>query len=299
MMSKQEETVGVSPELNQEIEGAVTDAVEKAEAVRKAAEDHAKPGDEPTTEPGEDKGANADVPPPEGDKGGKKDDPPPPETISDDLIERAIRAGIPMKDAREIKNSEVLGRMCEKLESAGKATEERKPGGDSKEEGGDDPLKDVPDLNPEEYDEKIVAGFKAMKDIIRKQHAMIAKLGEGSARQEEATIDTRLQGLGKAFAEAAPAGSEKRAELEKKITVLKAGYKAAGEDVADDAVFQEAAKIALGDVEDSEADGRKAAALDKRRKLHLNRPSGSSIKPAGDVLADVAAEIDARFGEKK
>lgn len=292
-MSKQEETVVVSPELNQEIEGAVTDAVEKAESERKAAA-----GDKEDPPPAA-AGEKQDDQPPEENKGGKKEEDTP-AGIPDDLIERAIRAGIPMKDAREIKSAEVLGRMCEKLESAAKPADERKPGGEAKkDEGGDDPLNDVPDLDPAEYDEKIVAGFKAMKDIIRKQQTVIAKLGEGAARQEQATTDTRLHGLGKAFAEAAPAGSEKRAELEKKINVLKAGYKAAGEDVEEDAVFQEAAKIVLGDVEDSEADARKAAVLDKRRKLHLSRPSGSSVKPAGDVLSDVAAEIDARFGEKK
>lgn len=290
-MSKQEETVVVNPELNQEIEGAVTDAVEKVEAERAAAAEGKE--DPPPAAAGE----KQDDQPPEENKGGKTEEGAP-AGIPDDLIERAIHAGIPMKDVREIKNPEILGRMCEKLESAVKPADERKPGSDEKQdEGGDDPLDGVPDLDPEEYDEKIVAGFKAMKDIIRKQQAVIAKLGDGAARREESTIDTRLNGLGKAFADAAPAGSEKRAELEKKINILKAGYKAAGEDVEEDAVFQEAVKIVLGDVEDSEADARKAAALDKRRKLHLNRPSGSSFKAAGDVLSDVAAEIDAKFGK--
>ena len=115
--------------------------------------------------------------------------------------------------------------------------------------------------------------------------------GDGDA------ITKQLQKLGQDYADAAPAGSGERAELEKKLRVLKAGYKAAGEEIAENDLFAEAAKMVLGDVVDEGKAASKADQVAARKKLHLGRPSGTSIKPKGDVFEDVAKEIDAVFGK--
>jgi hypothetical protein len=296
-------TATIGTELEQEIEGAVTQVVEQAEAERKAGEKAA--GDDPATPAADDGNVTQaqDGQPVAGEaEDGKKadgdgGDTPESGGIPDDLIERAIRAGIPMKDAREFKSAEFLERMCGKLEEKAKPADGQSPGGEASDgKGDDDPLAGIPDLDPNEYDEDIVKGFKNLKDIIRKQQEMIAKLGEGTSRQG-ATIDSRLQQLGDAFAKAAPAGSEKRARLESKVNVLKAGYKAAGETIDEDAVFQEAVQLVLGDVQAEVSEANKAESLKKRKGLHLNRPTSAGFKPVGDVFAEVADELDACFSK--
>lgn len=295
-------TATIGTEIEQEIKGAVTQVVEQAEAERKAGGKTA--GDDSATPAADDGNVTQaqDAPPVAGEAedgkkaGGDGGDTPESGGISDDLIERAIRAGIPMKDAREFKSAELLERMCGKLEEKAKPADGQSPGGEASDGKGDeDPLAGIPDLDPNEYDEEIVKGFKNLKDIIRKQQEMIVTLGEGAPRQ--ATIDSRLQQLGDAFAKAAPAGSEKRAQLESKVSVLKAGYKAAGETVDEDAVFQEAVQLVLSDVQAEVSEASKAESLKKRKGLHLNRPTSAGFKPVGDVFAEVADELDARFSK--
>ncbi len=284
----------ISAELTQEIEGAVNVAAEKAEAERKALEEEVKKqeqqevAEEPEQEQ-EQKAATKKEELPEEEPNDKK-----PPAITDDLIERAVKAGLSLKDAKEFTNSELLARMVERLEETTKPADEKPPAGETK--AGDDPafkIDDIPDLDPEEYDEEVVAGFKTMKALIKQQSEELAALRSGNTSGD--AITTQLQKLGKEYADAAPAGSGERAELEKKLRILKAGYKAAGEEVADGDLFAEAAKFVLGDVIGEKKEAQKAEQLAKRRQLHLSRPSGSADKPKGDPLAEIAREVDAAF----
>jgi hypothetical protein len=296
-IEKKEEVTTVSDELTQEIEGAVTNVVEQAEAERKERQQSAAPAADgqqaATTDDDGDGGDTANADTKDGDKDGDK-------AVTDDLIERAVKAGLSLKDAQSITDPELLTRVVERIESTKKAADEKLPAGEKKEDAQDDdasdPLDGIPDLDPEEYDEKIVAGFKAMKDIIKLQRQELSAMKTRSGGDGDA-ITKQLQKLGQDYADAAPAGSGERAELEKKLRVLKAGYKAAGEEIAENDLFAEAAKMVLGDVVDERKTASKADQVAARKKLHLGRPSGTSIKPKGDVFEDVAKEIDAVFGK--
>jgi hypothetical protein len=296
-IEKKEEVTTVNDELTQEIEGAVTNVVEQAEAERKERQQSAAPAADgqqaATTDDDGDGGDTANADTKDGDKDGDK-------AVTDDLIERAVKAGLSLKDAQSITDPELLTRVVERIESTKKAADEKLPAGEKKEDAQDDdasdPLDGIPDLDPEEYDEKIVAGFKAMKDIIKLQRQELSAMKTRSGGDGDA-ITKQLQKLGQDYADAAPAGSGERAELEKKLRVLKAGYKAAGEEIAENDLFAEAAKMVLGDVVDERKTARKADQVAARKKLHLGRPSGTSTKPKGDVFEDVAKEIDAVFGK--
>lgn len=296
-IEKKEEVTTVSDELTQEIEGAVTNVVEQAEAERKERQQSAAPAADgqqaATTDDDGDGGDTANADTKDSDEDGDK-------AVTDDLIERAVKAGLSLKDAQSITDPELLTRVVERIESTKKAADEKLPAGEKKEDAQDDdasdPLDGIPDLDPEEYDEKIVAGFKAMKDIIKLQRQELSAMKTRSGGDGDA-ITKQLQKLGQDYADAAPAGSGERAELEKKLRVLKAGYKAAGEEIAENDLFAEAAKMVLGDVVDERKTASKADQVAARKKLHLGRPSGTSIKPKGDVFEDVAKEIDAVFGK--
>lgn len=296
-IEKKEEVTTVNDELTQEIEGAVTNVVEQAEAERKERQQSAAPAADgqqaATTDDDGDGGDTANADTKDGDKDGDK-------AVTDDLIERAVKAGLSLKDAQSMTDPELLTRVVERIESTQKAADEKLPAGEKKEDAQDDdasdPLDGIPDLDPEEYDEKIVAGFKAMKDIIKLQRQELSAMKTRSGGDGDA-ITKQLQKLGQDYADAAPAGSGERAELEKKLRVLKAGYKAAGEEIAENDLFAEAAKMVLGDVVDERKAASKADQVAARKKLHLGRPSGTSIKPKGDVFEDVAKEIDAVFGK--
>lgn len=291
-IEKKEEVTTVNDELTQEIEGAVTNVVEQAEAERKERQ-QADGQQAATTDDDGDGGDTAKADTKDGDKDGDK-------AVTDDLIERAVKAGLSLKDAQSMTDPELLTRVVERIESTKKAADEKLPAGEKKEDAQDDdasdPLDGIPDLDPEEYDEKIVAGFKAMKDIIKLQRQELSAMATRSGGDGDA-ITKQLQKLGQGYADAAPAGSGERAELEKKLRVLKAGYKAAGEEIAENDLFAEAAKMVLGDVVDEGKTASKADQVAARKKLHLGRPSGTSTKPKGDVFEDVAKEIDAVFGK--
>lgn len=291
-IEKKEEVTTVNDELTQEIEGAVTNVVEQAEAERK--ERQQTDGQQTaTTDDDGDGGDTAKADTKDGDKDGDK-------AVTDDLIERAVKAGLSLKDAQSMTDPELLTRVVERIESTQKPADEKPPAGEKKDDAQDDdasdPLDGIPDLDPEEYDEKIVAGFKAMKDIIKLQRQELSAMKTRSGGDGDA-ITKQLQKLGQDYADAAPAGSGERAELEKKLRVLKAGYKAAGEEIAENDLFAEAAKMVLGDVVDEGKTASKADQVAARKKLHLGRPSGTSTKPKGDVFEDVAKEIDAVFGK--
>jgi hypothetical protein len=215
-------------------------------------------------------------------------------------------------DARSFQKAEALERMCVMLEKRAEGDGGGAGAGAEGDGGAEkpDPLDAIPDLDPNEYDEKVVAGFKAMKDIIRSQRETIASVqGEGNTRQAS-WFDGQVAALGKGFVEAVGTGdrakldpngpqAKKLTDLQAKFDVLSAGYKAAGQDMSRESVFQEAVSIVLGDVKAKAESAVKADALGRRRGQHVNRPSGHGNKPTTDAFADVAAVLDAKhFGKK-
>jgi hypothetical protein len=218
-----------------------------------------------------------------------------------------------ISDARAFGSPEALERITVALESRdGGAKGDKKPEAEAAKKDEElDPVADIPDLDPDDYDEKVVAGFKAMKDLIRKQHQVISGMRSDGANRDGSWFEGQVAALGDGFTEALGAGGDrskldpaspqaaKRAELETKFKILEAGYKAADQKIDRETVFKEAVSLVLGDVAAKVSSDAKAKALEQRKTQHVARPSGGRQAPATNVLADVAAQIDAKFGGKK
>ena len=279
----------VPTDMKAEIEGAVEVAVTEIEKERKERNPDDKDENETVVE--EVEKPEVVVDPPVVDA----------TAITDELVERAVKAGMSISDAKTFQKADALGRMCDMLEKGSKKADEVKVVDEV------DPLAAIPDLDPEKYDEQVVAGFKAMKDIIRTQQAAIkAGQSEGGKAQATSWFDGQVAALGSAFAESVGTGDrakldpngpqvKKLAELEGKFDVLKAGYKAAGKEVDGAIVFKEAVAFVLGDVQAKADSSVKARGLGERRNLHIQRPSGVTAKPQADAFGDVAAALDKKF----
>lgn len=317
--------------LRDEIDGAVTEAIQKIESDRKppeAGEESraaAEPKEDLPPDKGQDGGEKAQEGETSGDDGKKKDEKKTDDAgkepeVSDILVERAIKAGMSISDARSFKKAEALERVCgvleKKRESSGGDSAGDKKDGDKK--GDEDPLAAIPDLDPkdldpEEYDEKVIAvvgAVKALKAFVRKQQETIGGLLREGKSRDSSWFDGQVASLGEVFAEVVGDGNrakmdpgspqaKKLADLESKFNVLSAGYKAAGQEVSREAAFNEAVSIVLGDVKAKSEATLKAGKLDDRKRQHVARPSGASVKPTTDPLADVAGELDRKYFGKK
>ncbi len=222
-----------------------------------------------------------------------QDDPPAEEDgLSDDLIERAVKAGLSISEAKQYPNEALLSAVCGRIEGLSAGTGSRTGAGDEG-PGEETPAKDdllsmIPDLDPDEFDERIVDGFKNMKEIIRQQQETISGLEGG---QSEDWVTTKLAGV-KDFTKG---DSEKEGAVRGKFDVLTAGYKAAGHEVSRETAFDEAARLVLGtDMEAAKASAKKQAAK-KRSGQHIQRPSGSRVSAKADVDAEVADELNRKF----
>lgn len=312
------ESVKVKPALASEINAAVGE-MKKAKEDRVAAEAAAAPvvpekkelppAKHQASEDG--KSGDADAGKPEEKK--VEVEAPKADAPSDSHIERAIKAGIPMADAKSFQSASALERVCTLMETRaadGKVAAGDKKDGKNAEADVKDPLESIPDLDPEKYDEQVVAGFKAMKDIIRSQQQVIQSVKADGVSRDGSWFDGQVAKLGEGFVEAVgngdrskldPAGPQaaKRAALEDKFTVLSAGYKAAGKDIGREAVFGEAVSIVLGDVSAKVAEAARAEKLAKRVTQHVARPTGAKATPTPDVFEETAAKLDRKFFSKK
>jgi len=314
-------TPNISADVFAEIEGAVEVAGMAADAERKAREPIPDP-DKEEVPPEEDAPIEDDpakeLPPtkdPAPDVGEAEEGEDPivetDDEIADTLIERAVKAGLGIADARSFKTANALENVCATLEK--RTVPAKDEGGETQEEEAEDAdslLAAIPDLDPEDYDEKVVAGFKAMKSLIAAQQNVIKGMKNEGKSRDASWFDGQIAALGVDYVEAVGTGdrsklvagspqAEKLGELENKFSVLSAGYKAAGQDVEQKAVFNEAVQLVMGDVTEGAAEAKKRDALAKRSKLHISRPSGADIKPKTDALADAADALDTKYFGKK
>ena len=222
--------------------------------------------------------------------------------IDDSHIERAVKAGMSITDAREFKSADALERMCNMLEKSSDDSNGDDDEGAAKiSKEGNDLLDGIPDLDPDEYDAEIVSGFKAMKDIIRAQNELINGIKGGS---DLSWFDNQIDSLGEGFVESVgnsasiKAGSPqagKRDELKVKFDVLTAGYKGIGSDKSRDEIFNEASKLVLGDVAAKVRNDDKSAKLGKRVSQHVSRPTGQNQKSKNDAFEDVSEMLDKKY----
>lgn len=215
--------------------------------------------------------------------------------LPNELIERAVKAGLSLDEVNQYPNEALLSKVLERIEgSAGEAGSQAGAGEVAPGEGADastsmdDLLSSIPDLDPDEYDEKVVSGFKSLKEIIKRQNETIEGM-QGAKKQDFFT--TQLEGV-KDFTKGDPA---KVAGVREKFDVLKAGYKAAGKSVTDETVFNEAAKLVLGSEMEAARQSKKGKAAGKRSAQRIQRPTGRKASAKPTVQDEVAAELDRKF----
>jgi len=303
----------VSTEMAEEIDAGVEEAMVSVESDRKdreAAEDNGADPDKKILPPekvrtGEEElggktpgDGNEDdktvVTKPDGDVVPAGDD-----VLTNEVLERAVKAGLSMAEAKQYPNASLLGGMCDRLEKQGKVAESGTDGDDADDAGDVDPLAAIPDLDPEEYDEGVVKAFAAIKDVVRQQQETISGLTANGKDGAKSSFDSKVEGLGEEFGKALEAAPEKRVALQEQVEVLTAGYKAAGKDVDQGTIFDQAVSISLGDVATQIATDAKTVALGKRATQHVSRPGGPTATPTTDAFEDVADEVDRAYFDKK
>ena len=164
-----------------------------------------------------------DNPPDNADEGGKSEgaasaaepEEPAKSAIDDALMERAVKAGISLADARSFASPEALERICTALEAKGATTGADDPAGDDK---GGEPAErsasaDIPELSEDEYDADLVKVFNGLRSLVIQQGETIKALTEAgkAAADEAAKKSAEAEEAAKAKAEA-----EKAAALEKR-----------------------------------------------------------------------------------
>jgi len=231
--------------------------------------------------------------------------------LDDETLQRAVDAGMKLKDAKAFKgNKSGLENVIALLESrsAAKPTEDREVAKAKAED-------ELPDLDPNEYDEKVVAHFKALKAQRAKDDERIAALEQQLHQQKvesaEEWFDGQIKDLGEDFEAVLGKGTvkdiafgsaafKKRGEIAERMEVLANGYIASGKPVpSDKALFDESVKIVL-EKEIKAADERKLASkLEKRAGQHIARAGGSATKPRKSAEEEVISEIDEKIARMK
>ena len=273
-----------------EIEGAVEQVVKDAST---------DGGEEPKDEPKDPVPAAPEPAPDEQpDKGG--DDA---FTVGDAEIERAVKAGLSVADARSFKDKGAFERVVSALEKkAGTppkdtASTEQPDGGDGEEDSADDDIPTLPEN--EDYDEKLVKVVNSLGKMVKDLRTENRKLREaGKAATEQSFFDSQYDGLDDAVR--TKAGEAGKAKVQAKFKMLEAGYKAMKAEISREDIFKEAAELAIGDVLRENAAASKAAKIDGRKNLRLAQPSGenrggTAKRTEEDELRDVARLVSDKF----
>jgi hypothetical protein len=215
-----------------------------------------------------------------------------PEPLTDELLERAVKAGMSMKNARKFPDAESLTEALAVLggdEGSGES-DEVKPTGEKK-SAIDAALDAIPDLDPEEYDESLVGSIKSLKELVRQQSKQIEALSQSKSGT---WMEEQINTLGD-VAKTVRDNPDKKSALLKKFAVLKAGYNATNESVPEEEIFQEAAEMTLGDELSKAADRGKSSAAQKRSAQRIARPSSQPIEPTKSVEQETAEMLREKF----
>ena len=242
-----------------------------------------------------------------------------PAVISDDVIVRAVRAGLSLADARSFSSEDSLGRVIERLESINRESVKKPPAAKKEAE---DIFKDLPTLDPETYEPDIIKTFEALKTIIKKQGEVIQSYGQqtdsinkqNKETQQEATnrwFDSKIADLGKDFesilgagaTNALPLGSSqaaKRDEIANKTAALLTGYRATGQKLpSKDVVFEEAARIVLKDEYVKAQEARLQKQIEDRDSQIIARASSDTNgKATKTPQEEIAAALNEKYFKK-
>lgn len=203
----------------------------------------------------------------------------------DALIERAVKAGLSVADAKAFANGEMADRILSALEAA-KSPKETKADAATETSDAVNPVDDFAEMltnieNDKDEDgepnfsPEFVKLFKALGSRFDAMKKEIAELrGAGESAKKQTAFDKAFDGLDEGVREHVDAAS--KSQLKKKFDFLKAAHDSAQDGATDEEVFDEAKSIVLGDVVSRAQADSELAALAKRKSLALARPGGES-----------------------
>lgn len=132
-------------------------------------------------------------------------------TISDELIERAVKAGISLADTRTFTDPKVLERTIALVEGKSGSKPDTTTDGGNKGNGEGFSADNLPaELSEDEFDEGLVKAFNGMRNLVIEQGKLLAKYAkewDSSKAAQEAEAAAKAQ---------AQAEAKKKAALEKR-----------------------------------------------------------------------------------
>ena len=256
----------------------ILDEIEKiAESEAAVAEPKGGAPDEPADDAGEPAEKPADA-----------ESDPAPFVPDDDLVERAVKAGLSMSDAKSFHSKEFAEKIISALETRNQPAP--KAGAEGEETPAEAEL-EVPALpEDEDYDPKLVAAFNGMGRMLKqlaKENAELRKAGQSAA--EQSFFDMQYGGLDEGLR--AHVDAARKSQLKSKFAMLEAGYKATGAKVERERVFKEAVSLALGDLQAKAGEEKKSAALKQRQGVRLAPPGREPASRRPQSQQDAEAEV--------
>jgi len=185
------------------------------------------------------------------------------------LIQRAVRAGMDLADAETISSPDVLERIVDGLEGA-------KTQKDDSVEDDDGVLKAL-DLNPEEYDEGVVAFAKGVKGIFERQEKTIKELRD---QVQRVNAGSEVSFVSKKVSEAKNLPPEAktsagRDKISRYMKLIQDDAKKNGEKITQDEIFDRSARAVFGKEMETQK-GKQMAQAAKDR-------SGKTVMPPRDT----------------
>ena len=309
-----EETTNEEPNIVDEIAAMTDELVEQTSETDEPDEEDISDSPSDTPEDDDDAEQERDL---SGDDDSEKQDKGGDEapTIDESLLERAVRAGMTLADAKAISNGDVLERLVGKFESSQDATS--KDDVDSKDDAGkeeEDLFANIPELNSDDYPEELVSVFNGLKEGMIKQQAIIKELSskpqssESSNNSESVAFvswfDSKVSELGEDFEPVLGKGSfttlsdsktkVARERIVRHMDVVANDFISEGLEVpSQDEVFKLAAKSAFSE-KFEEIEGRKIAERSKQRsKKVIRQPRTSTGQFADEEFSDEDADQEA------
>jgi hypothetical protein len=218
-------------------------------------------------------------------------------TPDDALIERAIRAGLTLADAKAFTTKEAAERVLAVLEEKTTSTKGKKDDDSAEEPAGEMSLPEIDEAALDDLDPSIAELIKSQNAALKALSAEVSTLKKaGTTAEAKGFFETQYGALDEKVRSHVDA--VKKTQLKQKFDLLEKGYKAAGEKVDRETIFKEAVSITLSDAMAKAAAEAKSAKVASRKGLVIAPPGGSSGKTTKVVGGGEYADIIAALQEK-
>jgi hypothetical protein len=218
-------------------------------------------------------------------------------TPDDALVERAIRAGLTLADAKAFTTKESAERVLAVLEEKTTSTKGKKDDDSAEDPAGELSLPEIDEAALDDLDPSIAELIKSQNAALKALSAEVSTLKKaGTTAEAKGFFETQYGALDEKVRSHVDA--VKKTQLKQKFDLLEKGYKAAGEKVDRETIFKEAVSITLPDVMAKAAAEAKSAKVASRKGLVIAPPGGSSGKTTKVVGGGEYADIIAALQEK-